>query len=304
MDQSSRYPVPTVQNAAILLACSGLYFILLTLGCRSGNVGITALYGVAFGIIMIPVYSLIHEAEHGILFPDEKWNTFFGRWLCFLFMVSFGFFRHCHLRHHKKNRTDLEMWDLYYEHQTKWKRYGNLYAMMLGCGYLALWLSVLCFSVYPKVVVSPILQRHTEIGGFLDGSNQQQKLRAFQRESIAVIVFQLACFFLFRWSFLPWLLMFLIHGLIWSSQNYVNHAFSPRDIVNGAHNLKVPLWLKLVYLNFNIHQVHHQHPGIPWIHLPRMLKGDAGRISFFRNYVRLWKGPRLTKERAPEASDK
>jgi fatty acid desaturase len=293
---TEKYPVPAVLNTTIIVVCTALYFLLLELGTKADSLWQTALFGLALGIVMIPVYSLIHEAEHGILLPNEKWNTAAGRLLCLLFIVSFSFFRHCHLRHHKKNRTDLEMWDLYYEHQTKWKRYGNLYGMMLGCGYLALWLSVILFSVYPKVVYTKFFQRHTEIGGFLEGSNQEQKLRLFRLESIGVIFFQAFIFALFQWPFLPWLFMFLLHGLVWSSQNYVNHAFSPRDIINGAHNLKMPVWLKFVYLNFNVHLAHHQHPGIPWIHLPRFIKTDKTRISIFKNYLRLWKGPVLTHE--------
>jgi fatty acid desaturase len=294
--ETAKYPVPTVLNGVILIVCTALYFFLLQRGTAAGNLWITALYGFLFGVVMIPVYSLIHEAEHGVLFPAEKWNTAAGRWLCALFVVSFSFFRHCHLRHHKKNRTDLEMWDLYYEHQNKWKRFGNLYGMMLGCGYLALWLSVILFSIYPKIVYTRFFQEHNEIGGFLEGGNQEQKLRAFQWESMGVILFQASLFAVFQWPFLPWLIMFLVHGLIWSSQNYVNHAFSPRDIINGAHNLNVPVWLKVIYLNFNMHLAHHQHPGIPWIHLPRFIRKGEKRISFFKNYLRLWKGPVLTQE--------
>ena len=118
-------------------------------------------------------------------------------------------------------------------------------------------------------------------------------------ESLLVIAFQVTIILLLHLQLLPWLILFLIHGFVWSSQNYVNHAFSPRDIINGAHNLKIPLWLKPIYLNFNMHLAHHQNPRIPWIHLPRFIKKDPHRIGFFRNYLRLWKGPKLTNESDP-----
>ena len=62
-------------------------------------------------------------------------------------------------------------------------------------------------------------------------------------ESCLVILFQACVMVLLGLSPKAWLIMFAIHGFVWSSQNYVNHAFSPRDIINGAHNLKMPLWL-------------------------------------------------------------
>ena len=120
-------------------------------------------------------------------------------------------------------------------------------------------------------------------------------------ESFVVIIFQALVLWMLNWDFLSWGILLLVHGFIWSSQNYVNHAFSPRDIINGAHNLKVPVWLNLIYLNFNVHLAHHQNPHVPWVYLPVFIKKGKERISFFKNYLRLWKGPRLTHEPPPES---
>ena len=289
------YGIPTKINLLIIVVCSVLYFMLLYAASYS-NMAWIFVYGFLFALLMIPVYSLIHEAEHNILNPNAWWNNFLGRWLCCLFIVSFSFFRHCHLRHHKKNRTDIEMWELYFEHQLKWKRYGNLYLMMIGLGYLSLWLSALLFAFAPSLLYTGFFQKHTEVAGFLEGCNQKEKVAVMRWESLLAICFQIINFFLLHLHIWPWLTLFLIHGFVWSSQNYVNHAFSPRDIINGAHNLKMPLWLKPVYLNFNVHLAHHQNPKIPWIHLPKFIKQDSHRIGFFRNYLRLWKGPKLTHE--------
>jgi fatty acid desaturase len=93
--------------------------------------------------------------------------------------------------------------------------------------------------------------------------------------------------------------MYAAHALSWSSQNYVNHAFSPRDIINGAHNHRMNPLIQLLHLNFNIHLVHHQKPRLPWIHLRAFMEHSPERISFYRNYLRLWKGPVLTHEPSP-----
>ncbi|MGB8192093.1 MAG: fatty acid desaturase, partial [Chitinophagaceae bacterium] len=249
----STYTIPVKINLLMVIACTGLYVFLMYTAAHTALIGYKLLLGLAFGIVMIPVYSLIHEAEHGLLLPSWKWNVFAGRWLCCLFIAPFTFFRHCHLKHHKKNRTDEEMWDLYYEHQNKWLRHGNLYLMMMGFGYLAVWLSVLIFAFHPRLIYSRIFQGHTEIKGFLNGCDDGPKLSTTRKECIVVIAFQLLLLWMMNWDILSWAILLLVHGFIWSSQNYVNHAFSPRDIINGAHNLKVPVWLNVVYLNFNIH---------------------------------------------------
>lgn len=297
---STAYSIPVKINSIIIITCSSLYFGLLYAASITEPVVWKLLLGIAFGIVMIPVYSLIHEAEHGNLYPNRWWNTFFGRWLCCLFIAPFTFFRHCHLKHHKKNRTDEEIWDLYYEHQNKWLRYGNLYLMMIGFGYLALWLSVFVFALFPGFVHHPILRSHPETNSFLEGCDDKHKLSPSRKESIIVILFQVLVLWMMNWNFGSWAILLMVHGFIWSSQNYVNHAFSPRDVINGAHNLKVPLWLKCIYLNFNIHLAHHQNPQIPWVHLPKFIRSGKGRFSFFRNYLRLWKGPRLTTELSPK----
>ncbi len=294
------YHIPTRINLIIAFFCTVLYFFLLQVGSNTPEIGLKILLGIAFGVILIPVYSLMHEAAHKSLHPNKRGNIFLGQFLSNMFGVSYHFFQHCHLRHHKKNRTDEEMWDLYYEHQNKWLRHGNLYLMMIGLGYYALWLSVVLFAIWPSLVHSSFFKKHREIAGFLEGGDSPMDLKKSQIESIVVILFQIFSLWLINWDFTTWIIFYSCHGFIWSSQNYVNHAFSPRDIINGGHNLTMPKWLNVIYLNFNIHLAHHQNPSIPWLHLPKYIKSKEGRISFFRNYIRLWRGPRLTHEPNPK----
>ena len=293
------YSIPIAINLLTVAVCSVLYFFLLYAASHTAKMWILIICGCSFAAVMIPVYSLIHEAEHSMLHPRPIWNAMLGRWLCALFLVSFTFLTHCHLRHHNKNRTDIEMWDLYREDQSKWRRRGNLYLMMSGLGYLSLWVSVVLFAFAPFLVYCGFFQRHTEIAGFLEGSNQDSKISAIRAESWAALSLQAVTIWALHLQLWPWLLLFLMHGFVWSSQNYVNHAFSPRDILNGAHNLRMSGFLRPIYLNFNLHLAHHQNPRIPWVHLPEFVPHRTQRISFFRNYLRLWTGPRLTHEENP-----
>lgn len=283
----------------ITVVCSGAYFTLLYAASHVDHYVWVLACGFLFAIIMVPVYSLIHEAEHGIMHSNGKINDALGRWLSTLFIAPYTFFKHCHLKHHKKNRTDEEMWDLYYEHQDKLKRYGTLYGMMIGLGYFSMWLAVVLYALAPRLIYTRFFSSNKEIGGFLRGSDRKDKVARSGLESWGVIIFQCFLFYVLDLKWTSWFTLFVMHGFLWSSQNYVNHAFSPRDIINGAHNLRIPVWLKLVYLNFNLHLAHHQNPKIPWLHLPAFVRQESGRMSFFKNYLRLWKGPRMTREREP-----
>ena len=297
------YKIPGPVNLIIIIVCSLMYFLLLWEASHTQHYGWTLICGFLFAVNMVPVYSLIHEAEHGILHSNERMNNLLGTWLSTLFIAPYTFFKHCHLKHHKKNRTDEEMWDLYYEHKEKFKKYGTLYGMMIGLGYFSMWLAVLLFAVAPRLIYTRFFYAQKEIGGFIKGSDRKDKVAHSRLESILVILFQAGIFYLLNLNWPAWLTLFAMHGFLWSSQNYVNHAFSPRDIINGAHNLKIPSWLKWVYLNFNLHLAHHQNPKIPWIYLPDYVSEGVGRISFLKNYLRLWKGPKLTHEPSPHLNE-
>ena len=297
--QHRDYPIPINTNLVLTLICSILHFSLLYMVSMTGDWRIILLISVLFGINMILIYSLLHEAAHRSLHPLESVNKMLGKWLSLLFITSFSFLMHSHLSHHKKNRTDKECWDICLEGQTWWKRAGNLYLMMIGFGYLSIWLSVLLFSFMPPLVYSSFFKSHAEIEGFLKNSDAPEQTRVYRIESISVVIFWLLIFAILKLNIISFLCCYLVAGFIWSSQNYVPHAFSPRDIIHGAHNLKLPAWTRFIYLNFNWHLSHHENPSIPWIHLKHFVKPKSLRIGFFQNYLRLWMGPRKTDEPDP-----
>ena len=130
--KARRYPIPVVTNIVAVVACSAIYFLLFYAASRATTAAGVIASALLFAVVMISIYSLIHEAEHGLLVPNPAWNRILGRWLCALFGVSFAFLTHCHMRHHWKNRTDSEIWDLYLPNQVKWKRRFSLYLMLSG----------------------------------------------------------------------------------------------------------------------------------------------------------------------------
>jgi hypothetical protein len=92
-------------------------------------------------------------------------------------------------------------------------------------------------------------------------------------------------------------------ALNWCSLQYTDHAWTKRDIVNGASNLRVNRVVQWIFLNYHHHLAHHQHPEVPWIHLPKFVDFEAPRPSFLRTYLSLWLGPRPTDEPEPRPID-
>src|SRR6188768_2856788 len=193
--ETEQYKIQDRINIVITILCTCAYIALLWTASHVHDYRWVLLCGFLFAVIMVPVYSLIHEAEHGIINSNEAVNDLMGRWLSTLFIAPYTFFKHCHLKHHKKNRTDEEMWDLYYEHQDKVKRYGTLYGMMIGLGYFSMWLAVLLFAVAPRLIYSPFFYSHREVGGFLRGSDRKDKIAKSRVESWLVLIFQILIFY-------------------------------------------------------------------------------------------------------------
>ncbi len=66
--------------------------------------------------------------------------------------------------------------------------------------------------------------------------------------------------------------MYFGFGLSWSAMQYVHHYGTERHVTRGARNLRFWDPIDRLWLNHNWHLVHHEHPTVPWIHLPEMGK--------------------------------
>ena len=85
----------------------------------------------------------------------------------------------------------------------------------------------------------------------------------------------------------------------WSTRQYVTHAFTVREVRDGALNLKVSRPLGWILLQGQWDLVHHQHPHVPWIHLQKLATDSQAPVSYVRQYLKLWKGPRLNTVPGP-----
>ena len=91
-----------------------------------------------FSLVHNTLFSLMHEAAHGIFSKNKFINEFFGIILGAAFPTSFTMQKIAHLGHHKRNRTDKELYDYYLPSQSKklrdfWMYAGNLFGLYWFC---------------------------------------------------------------------------------------------------------------------------------------------------------------------------
>jgi hypothetical protein len=85
--------------------------------------------------------------------------------LCTLFISLYSFQTLSFKTSSKKNWTDEEMWDLYYEYQEIGKIRHAVWNDV-GLGYFSMWLAVSLYAVAPGLICTRFFRSHWEVGGF------------------------------------------------------------------------------------------------------------------------------------------
>lgn len=255
---------------------------------------------IAFGYVGNTIFSFLHEAVHANFHKSRKWNYYYGNLLAAFFPTGFSFQRRCHLNHHRNNRTEYELFETYNDDGDKGVRTIMLYFILTGVFWIFPPLGSLWLLLNPKTMInSEFTGKGNENLGRAGGASM---LRNFQNigqaeyfrmrmEVLFSLALQVSLFLFLGVTWKGWILCYLTFALFWSSLQYADHAYSVVDIRNGAWNLKINPITKAFFLNYHDHLAHHQHPNVPWIHLPKFIDPAAERPHFWSIYLRMWKGP-------------
>src|SRR5262245_2725526 len=246
---------------------------------------------------MNSVYSIIHEAEHGILFPNRFWNEFAGSCMALFFPAPFHLLRQGHLGHHLRNRSDDEAFDLYFEEDHRLWRSIILYGILTGFYWVVVVLSNVVFLFFPFSTRPRYWEFDRPAQAFMQSLNPIYR-RLIQLECVGAIALHAAVVWALRIPIGNYLGMYAGFGFMWSAMQYVHHYGTVRHVTRGARNLWIWKPLDLLWLNHNWHLVHHENPAVPWIHLPeRAGESDEQRGFLPLAYLKMWRGPRLARER-------
>jgi fatty acid desaturase len=130
--------IPKILNIVIFFVALSISWGLLWLSSHGDNIWFIFLGAWGFALFHNTIFSLLHEAVHGIFSPNPWVNKVFGNTTAATFPTSFTLQKIAHLGHHNRNRTDKELYDYYLPHESKALRNVWLY----GGNYFSLWKGV------------------------------------------------------------------------------------------------------------------------------------------------------------------
>ena len=206
--------------------------------------------GVAFSLLMLTNYALMHESAHSYLHSNSTANALLGSFTSLHFPMSGRFFALTHQVHHRCNRTDHEMFDYYYPDDNMFIKYCQWYGILSGMHYLIVPIGSVIAALAPGFYRLKIFTRSRSSGVLFDditGSNVW-----YIRGEVAFGVLYWAL--LWQLLSLQWqavLILYAMAGFHWSTRQYLTHAFTPRDVRNGAIILKSGRLMRAVLLNGN-----------------------------------------------------
>lgn len=287
------YVIPEKLNIVIFFAALAINWYFLWLASH-GVWWSIIVAAVGFAFFHNTLFSLLHEAVHGVFSPNPKVNALFGHLSAAAFPTSFTMQSIAHLGHHKRNRTDVEIFDYYLPNESKLRRnfilyFGNLFGLY--------WFTIpfmnLLILIAPAFATSDWfienIGRPLGFKPFLKEIAEIPKMRLWL-ESFLALAYQVFIWYLLDLNWQGWLIAHWAFALHWSSLQYVDHAWSPRDVINGAWNLKVHPLSRLIALNYHCHLAHHRFPQVPWIYLPKLVDSKEESPTFWKIYFSLWKG--------------
>jgi len=291
-------PIPGALNIALSVAAAAASLTLLWCASHATSWVWAVAAAITFSYTNNTTFALLHESVHGLFHSNKMVNEWFGRFNAALFPTALTFQRTCHLGHHRRNRTDAELFDYYKPEDNRFLKYAQWYGILTGAYWVLMPLACLLVLSCPWVLRLPALRRadsrlatQTGAHAMLSGLDKAATWR-MRLEILLTILLQGAAFWSLHLNVTGWLLCYVFFAVNWSSLQYADHAWSERDVSNGAWNLKVNRVVQYVFLNYHHHRAHHQNPNTPWLHLPKYVDWSEKRHSFMNIYLKMWRGPR------------
>ena len=152
-------PVPNRLNLALVAIVFILALALLWLASWLESWWAIISVGILFSYVLLTNYALLHEATHNNLHSNSRVNAWLGVLTGLLFPIPFSMIRITHQGHHLRNRTDFEMFDLYYDTDSKFIRFAQWYSILCGLFYPIIPLGAVVFCLCPWLVNLPIFRK-------------------------------------------------------------------------------------------------------------------------------------------------
>ena len=269
-------------------------------------------YSLYWALTLIPVilattthWSLIHEAVHSHLLPGKRPNELGGRMLAIIFGSPFRMLRFGHLSHHRISRQEQDRVEVHDPEKVSYLRFVAGYYSYIFVG---LYLIELVFSVIvllPRSIVANLIKQNA---GSLWPLAQRRLLeprylREMRIDGALVLMLFAVSFYCYGefWPILAGALF--LRGVQISVANASYHYGTPLEETRFANNFSLsPLFARSI-LNFNLHHVHHEHPGLPWNLLTQAYEREnfSCDTTYIDGMLRQFRGP-INVENLPQHS--
>jgi fatty acid desaturase len=287
-------PIPATLNGVLLITALGACAGCLWMASHAESLAARLLAAGVFSYVNNTVFSLLHEATHGVLHPSRRVNDWMGRIAASFFPTSFTLQRTFHLTHHRDNRTRRERFDYLQPGDNRFLKHAQWYSILTGLYWAFVPVGCAAFALLPGLARRLQGTRHGEQTGAESylGRVEDIPRTTLRWEALFTLAVQAALVLGLDLSASGWGLCYAAFAVNWSSLQYADHAWSPLDVREGAWDLRVSAPVRWLFLNYHYHRAHHRHPRVPWLYLGRYVDPDAPRPSFPRIWLSMWRGPR------------
>lgn len=293
--------IPGFLNLVLVISIQIVSFGLLWLSSRLDLVWSIPI-GIVFSFILLTNYALMHESVHHVLHKSRRMNYLLGVLCHSLYPKSYTMFEITHKMHHRGNRTDHELFDYYYPNDNKITKNIQWYGILSGLYYPLVPLGNLIMAIVPGFFRTKPF-RKSQFSNILFSEFKGRVITRLRLE-----VFFAISLWVFMWNLLSlhWqsvLVLYACFGFNWATRQYVTHAWTPRNVIEGAANLKVSKLTGWILLNGQWDHAHHKFAYLPWTELSNHQYHKVKQTSYLKQWLSLWKGMRPNFEKAPAVID-
>ncbi len=221
--------------------------------------------GVALATLSAALHSsLTHEALHGHPFRSRFWNAALV-FPALSVLVPYLRFKDTHLAHHR----DTRLTDPYDDPETnfldpaQWEKYSALQRRILNANN----------TLAGRMLLGPALGTWAFVAGDLRLIQQGDKrvLWGWVLHAPAVALVVIWMVFVAQMPLWAWLLsIYLAHSIL-KIRTFLEHR-AHEDACGRTVVIEDRGLLALLFLNNNLHVVHHMHASVPWYKLPALYR--------------------------------
>ena len=170
-DESPEISTPAVLNLALLVLTTAVAAALLLIASHAATWWSLVLAAIAFSYVNNTVFSLLHEATHGIFHPNQRVNVWAGRIAAAYFPTSYTLQRSFHLTHHRNNRTELEQFDYFRSGDNKFLKLAQWYSILTGFYWVFAPVGCIAYFFCPRVFRRGLLRNPRATVAHQTGAN-------------------------------------------------------------------------------------------------------------------------------------